>query len=206
MAFAAASTTMKFLCSYGGKILPRYPDGKLRYHGGETRVLSVDRSISFSDLIKKMTELYGAAVRLRCQLPSEDLDALISIQSDEDLVNIIEEYDRAASPLSALKVRAFLSPVKKPSPTTVTTPSSSSSSASSPKSSNSSPKSYISAASLPNSNRLPNAVAVEHFNNRAVKPPIYPLKFAAVVPKLPPCAYHACHGSMYLVHNGNYWQ
>lgn len=42
------STTIKFLCSYGGKILPRYPDGKLRYHGGETRVLAVDRSISFS--------------------------------------------------------------------------------------------------------------------------------------------------------------
>lgn len=40
--------TLKFLCSYGGRILPRYPDGKLRYHGGETRVLSVDRSISFS--------------------------------------------------------------------------------------------------------------------------------------------------------------
>lgn len=40
--------TIKFLCSYGGKILPRYPDGKLRYHGGETRLLAVDRSISFT--------------------------------------------------------------------------------------------------------------------------------------------------------------
>ncbi|KAL2541342.1 Uncharacterized protein Adt_02320 [Abeliophyllum distichum] len=27
---------------------PRYPDGKLRYHGGETRVLSIERSISFA--------------------------------------------------------------------------------------------------------------------------------------------------------------
>ena len=41
-------TTIKFLCSYGGKILPRYPDGKLRYLGGETRVVAVDRSIPFS--------------------------------------------------------------------------------------------------------------------------------------------------------------
>lgn len=41
------TTTIKFLCSYGGKILPRYPDGKLRYLGGQTRVLAVDRSISF---------------------------------------------------------------------------------------------------------------------------------------------------------------
>jgi hypothetical protein len=39
---------IKFLCSYGGKILPRYPDGKLRYVGGDTRVLSVDRSLPFS--------------------------------------------------------------------------------------------------------------------------------------------------------------
>ncbi|MBA0556583.1 hypothetical protein Golob_026669 [Gossypium lobatum] len=42
--------TIKFLCSYGGKIVPRYPDGKLRYYGGETRVLAVDRSIPFSGL------------------------------------------------------------------------------------------------------------------------------------------------------------
>lgn len=44
----AAGGTIKFLCSYGGKILPRYPDGKLRYVGGHTRVLAVDRSLPFS--------------------------------------------------------------------------------------------------------------------------------------------------------------
>ncbi|KAL2471560.1 PB1 domain-containing protein [Abeliophyllum distichum] len=36
------------------RILPRYPDGKLRYHGGETRVLSVERSISFAELFMKL--------------------------------------------------------------------------------------------------------------------------------------------------------
>ena len=41
-------STIKFLCSYGGRILPRYPDGKLRYLGGHTRVLAVDRFIPFS--------------------------------------------------------------------------------------------------------------------------------------------------------------
>ncbi|KAF3967342.1 hypothetical protein CMV_008657 [Castanea mollissima] len=40
--------TIKFLCSYGRKILPRYTDGTLRYAGGLTRVLAVDRSISFT--------------------------------------------------------------------------------------------------------------------------------------------------------------
>ncbi|KAL0297024.1 UNVERIFIED_CONTAM: hypothetical protein Sradi_6754500 [Sesamum radiatum] len=111
---------IKFFCSYGGRILPRYPDGKLRYHGGETRVLSVDRSISFAELLVKLGEMCGTPVCLRCQLPTEDLDALVSITSDEDLANLIEEYDRAAaaaaatSSPSSLKIRAFLSAPKPP--------------------------------------------------------------------------------------------
>lgn len=48
MVASPTNSTIKFLCSYGGKILPRYPDGKLRYNGGHTRVLAVPRSISFS--------------------------------------------------------------------------------------------------------------------------------------------------------------
>lgn len=43
-----SKNTIKFLCSYGGKILPRSTDGKLRYVGGHTRLLSVGRSISFA--------------------------------------------------------------------------------------------------------------------------------------------------------------
>ncbi|GMH26095.1 hypothetical protein Nepgr_027938 [Nepenthes gracilis] len=42
-----STANIKILCSYGGKIIPRYPDGKLRYFGGHTRVLAVDRSVSF---------------------------------------------------------------------------------------------------------------------------------------------------------------
>ncbi|PWA70363.1 Phox/Bem1p [Artemisia annua] len=109
-----STTTIKFLCSYGGKILPRYPDGKLRYYGGETRVLAVDRSISFSELLVKLGELCGTPVALRCQLPTEDLDALISITCDEDLVNLVEEYD--PTPSTSIKIRAFLTPSKKSSP------------------------------------------------------------------------------------------
>ncbi|XP_071716714.1 RAF-like serine/threonine-protein kinase PRAF [Rutidosis leptorrhynchoides] len=108
------TNTIKFLCSYGGKILPRYPDGKLRYHGGQTRLLSVDRSLSFSEILMKLGELYGNSVCLRCQLPTEDLDSLVSITSDEDLVNLIEEYDRHAPQSSnSIKIRAFLSLPKK---------------------------------------------------------------------------------------------
>lgn len=110
--------TLKFLCSYGGKILPRSMDGQLRYVGGLTRVLSVERSISFAELMVKLGEFCGYSVTLRCQLPNGDLETLISIKSDDDLANLIEEYDRAAS---SSKIRAILSPpasLKKVSPPT----------------------------------------------------------------------------------------
>ncbi|KAG0455385.1 hypothetical protein HPP92_024677 [Vanilla planifolia] len=105
-------STVKFLCSYYGRILPCFPNGKLRYIGGENRVLSVDRSISLSELQVKLKELCGwQDVSLRCQLPTEDLDALVSITSDEDLVNVIEEFDLANRDRKyPIKVRAFLHP------------------------------------------------------------------------------------------------
>jgi hypothetical protein len=41
------SGVIKFLCSYGGKILPRRHDSKLRYVGGHTRVLTIHRPHHF---------------------------------------------------------------------------------------------------------------------------------------------------------------
>lgn len=108
-----STPTVKFLCSYGGKILPRPSDGLLRYVGGHTRVVSVFRSIAFSELMTKLSEMCGHSVALRCQLPNEEMDVLVSIKSDEDLASIIDEYDRA-SLLSGkqLKIRAILTPTK----------------------------------------------------------------------------------------------
>ncbi|GLU18584.1 hypothetical protein SLE2022_348760 [Rubroshorea leprosula] len=105
-----SNNTIKFLCSYGGQILPRSGDGKLRYVGGLTRVLSVDRSISYAELMVKLGEFCGYSVNLRCQLPNGDLETLISIKSDEDLANLIEFYNQASA--SSSKIRAILSPPK----------------------------------------------------------------------------------------------
>ncbi|KAG5001642.1 hypothetical protein glysoja_043777 [Glycine soja] len=80
----------------------------------------------------KLEELCGAHVtHLRCQLPTEDLDALVSITCDEDLNNLVEEYDGA---VSSLKIRAFLCSSPAPSKSSSTTSSSCSSSSSSPSS------------------------------------------------------------------------
>ncbi|GLJ32069.1 hypothetical protein SUGI_0645800 [Cryptomeria japonica] len=110
---SSGSNRVKFLYSYGGRILPRLGDGILRYVGGETRVMAVNRNVTFSDLMAKIAELLGSIVALKCQLPTQDLDALVSIKSDEDLDNLLEEYDGLRS---SYKVRAFLFPLNPPPP------------------------------------------------------------------------------------------
>lgn len=77
-------------------------------------------------------------VNIRCQLPTDDLDALVTVSSDEDLTNLMEEYDMVTTaPL--LKIRAFLTPPKsttaKTSSPPLSTASASTSSSSSSKSS-----------------------------------------------------------------------
>ncbi|KAK8493737.1 hypothetical protein V6N12_034386 [Hibiscus sabdariffa] len=92
-----AHTRVRFMCSFGGKILPRPHDNQLRYVGGDTRIVAVHRSTSFASLIAKLSKLSGIAnVSVKYQLPNEDLDALISVTTDEDLENMMEEYDRLA--------------------------------------------------------------------------------------------------------------
>ncbi|KAL8140795.1 hypothetical protein V2J09_006816 [Rumex salicifolius] len=98
---------------YGGRILPRPSDGHLRYVGGHTRVVSFLRSVSFSELMAKLSEMCGHPVALRCQLPNEEMDVLVSVKSDEDLASVIDEYDRASLfSGKQLKIRAILSPTK----------------------------------------------------------------------------------------------
>ncbi|XP_010533214.1 PREDICTED: uncharacterized protein LOC104809031 [Tarenaya hassleriana] len=100
---------VKFLCSYGGKILPRPSDGALKYVGGETRVVAVARDVSFSELMKKVTALTESQIVLKYQIIAEDLDALVTVKSDEDLKHMIEEHDRHES-AGIPKLRTFLFP------------------------------------------------------------------------------------------------
>ncbi|XP_030458262.1 uncharacterized protein LOC115678908 [Syzygium oleosum] len=146
---STAVAALKLLCSYGGIILPRRPDGRLRYVGGLTRILAVDRSVSYAELTVKLAEFCGVAVALKCELPGGDLETLVSIKSDEDLANLIEEYDEASlrsrssscpppPPGAPLKIRAVLferGPRKQasPPPSLSPSPSAASSSSSSPR-------------------------------------------------------------------------
>ena len=53
------STKVKFLCSFGGKILPRPSDGRLRYVGGETRIVRISKDISWQELMQKTLTIYS---------------------------------------------------------------------------------------------------------------------------------------------------
>lgn len=99
---------VKFLCSFNGSILPRPQDGKLRYVGGETRIVSVPRDISYEELMERMKELFEVATVLKYQQPDEDLDALVSVVNDDDVTNMMEEYDKMGSGDGFTRLRIFL--------------------------------------------------------------------------------------------------
>ncbi|CAL9068877.1 leucine-rich repeat extensin-like protein 2 [Musa acuminata AAA Group] len=119
---SAAAGRLRLMCSYGGRIVPRPTDKSLCYLGGETRIVVVDRHSSLPDLSAKLSRnlLGGRPFSLKYQLPNEDLDSLISVATDEDLDNMIEEYDRilaAAAGASggsnrSSRLRLFLFPSK----------------------------------------------------------------------------------------------
>ncbi|XP_052176164.1 uncharacterized protein LOC127790625 [Diospyros lotus] len=107
---------LRLVCSYGGHIIPRPHDKALCYVGGDTRMVVMERSSSLADLSARLshTLLDGRKFTLKYQLPTEDLDSLISVATDEDLQNMIEEYDRislspAEPKLSRLRLFLFFS-------------------------------------------------------------------------------------------------
>lgn len=102
-----SSTKIKFLCSFGGKILPRPSDGKLRYVGGETRIIRMNKDISWQDLMQKTMTIYNQSHTIKYQLPGEDLDALVSVSCDEDLQNMMEECN-VLEDGGSQKLRLFL--------------------------------------------------------------------------------------------------
>ncbi|CAD5191373.1 unnamed protein product [Musa acuminata subsp. malaccensis] len=115
---------LRLMCSYGGRIVPRPTEKSLCYLGGETRIVVVDRHSALADICAKLsrTLLGGRTFSLKYQLPSEDLDSLISVATDEDLDNMIDEYDRVLATSSAgagggcssgsSRLRLFLFPSK----------------------------------------------------------------------------------------------
>ncbi|CAA7393962.1 unnamed protein product [Spirodela intermedia] len=114
-AHPSAGQRVKFMCSYGGRIQPRAHDNQLTYVGGDTKIVAVDRSVRFPQLLARLAALTPAGPGgsgdfcFRYQLPGEDLDALISVTDDEDVEHMMVEYDRLQrSPSKPARLRLFL--------------------------------------------------------------------------------------------------
>ncbi|KAL7239774.1 hypothetical protein ACSBR2_005616 [Camellia fascicularis] len=91
---------LKLVCSFNGTFLPRPPSGNLRYTGGETRIVSVERNIGFSRLRSKISDLSNGLLSfsLKYQLPINDNEAhLVLITSDDDVRCMIDEFDKLES-------------------------------------------------------------------------------------------------------------
>ncbi|KAL3851020.1 hypothetical protein ACJIZ3_012902 [Penstemon smallii] len=99
---------LKILLSFGGRILPRPSDGKLRYVGGETRMIRISKDITWQELWQKTISIYDETHMIKYQLPGEDLDALVSVSSDEDLLNMMEECNELEDGDGSKKLRMFL--------------------------------------------------------------------------------------------------
>lgn len=104
----SSSIKLKVLCSFGGKILPRPSDGKLRYVGGDTRIIRISKDIAWQELWQKTTAIYDQIYSIKYQLPGEDLDALVSVSSDEDLQNMMEECRVLEDREGSNRLRLFL--------------------------------------------------------------------------------------------------
>ncbi|KAF5448115.1 hypothetical protein F2P56_028678 [Juglans regia] len=108
---------VKLLCSHGGKILPRTSDGQLKYVGGEIRVITIPRDVSYSELMKKVgaVEFDGEMqIVLKYQVIPEDLDTLVSVRTNEDLKFMLDEYydrqDQSQGTAGTPRIRVFLFP------------------------------------------------------------------------------------------------
>lgn len=86
---------LRLLCSYGGRIMPLPPEKSLYYIGGESRLVVVPHDISISDFFKLLSDKIhsGRSFSLKYKLPGCDLDSLITVADNDDLQNMIAEYD-----------------------------------------------------------------------------------------------------------------
>ncbi|CAI9752967.1 unnamed protein product [Fraxinus pennsylvanica] len=110
---------VKLMCNYGGKIQPRPSDHQLSYIGGDIKILTVDCNIKFSEMAGKLNSLCNindnSEVCIKYQLPGEDLDSLVSLINDEDVEQMMVEYDRMLTiSTKPVRLRLFVFDISSP--------------------------------------------------------------------------------------------
>ncbi|KAI3699493.1 hypothetical protein L2E82_43853 [Cichorium intybus] len=86
---------VKLMCSYGGRIQRRPHDLQLSYINGHTKILTVNRNINFSNFLLKLQDLceYNLEIQVKYKLPGHDYETLISVFDDDDVDQMMFEYD-----------------------------------------------------------------------------------------------------------------
>ncbi|KFK25850.1 hypothetical protein AALP_AA8G170600 [Arabis alpina] len=109
---------LRVMCRYGGTIISPPQTKSPRYVGGDTRIVAVPSSAetSFASLISHLTVTLGIsyAFKVKYQLPDQELDSLISVETDDDVQIMMEEYGYLSteSSIPQTRIRLFLFPLK----------------------------------------------------------------------------------------------
>ncbi|GJM96251.1 hypothetical protein PR202_ga13070 [Eleusine coracana subsp. coracana] len=111
MATAATSgadaRVIKLTCSHSGRLVHCGPGDATLYLGGETRVVAVPRSASFSDRAHRLADDEGIVVSVTC---------------DEELAHMVDEYDRLRATRPGAAFRVFVSTTARRGPAAATGP------------------------------------------------------------------------------------
>ncbi|CAH9083841.1 unnamed protein product [Cuscuta epithymum] len=96
---------IKIVVSFNGTFRRQPPAGRLRYSGGESKIISVDQGVNFSTLESRVTDLIMQAngivsvqlllFSLRYHLSDSSKERpLVQLSSDDDVSTMIEEFVR----------------------------------------------------------------------------------------------------------------
>ncbi|KAL1205824.1 Protein PAL OF QUIRKY [Cardamine amara subsp. amara] len=109
---------LRVMCRYGGSIVSIPQTKSPRYIGGDTRIVAVPSAVetSFTSLVSHLKATLGISypLKVKYQLPDQELDSLISVETDEDVQIMMEEYGYLSSDSSIpqTRIRLFLFPSK----------------------------------------------------------------------------------------------
>ncbi|KAF8064760.1 hypothetical protein N665_1169s0018 [Sinapis alba] len=109
---------LRVMCRYGGSIVSLPQTKSPRYVGGDTRIVAVPPSAetSVASLVSHLAVTLGISYdfKIKYQLPDQELDSLISVETDEDVQIMMEEhgYLSCESSIPKTRVRLFLFPSK----------------------------------------------------------------------------------------------
>ncbi|CAN7067983.1 hypothetical protein IGI04_041345 [Brassica rapa subsp. trilocularis] len=112
------SGKLRVMCRYGGSIVSLPQTKSPRYVGGDTRIVAVPPSAetSVASLVSHLAVTLGISYdfKVKYQLPDQELDSLISVETDEDVQIMMEEhgYLTCESSIPKTRVRLFLFPSK----------------------------------------------------------------------------------------------